>query len=498
MANHDCSPGVHADRRWLKSFAGVLVASLALGTGSAAAGPSPKSNAPQTDEALLKSSRLTANDVGYLVVDLADKRVVAELNADLPFIPASVAKIATIVPALEILGTDHRFTTTLDGVGEVADGVLKGSLTLRGGGDPSLTGDDLKAMARELAAAGIRTVDGRFLYDASAAIELPQIDPTQPEAVDYNCGVSALSVNYNRVRVNWQKAGADRTPTVVSASRGLTVPLDGISVAFASGDLAGPFVRFGAPAEDRWLLSANLPSHGEDWLPVGNPPLIAADAFRAAAALEGITLPAPSPGITAEDARVVVRHGSDPLANIAGEVLRYSNNLSAELIGLATSRALTGGKLSLGDSASALADWWRKHLPDADWTGLSLENHSGLSTKSRATPRQIVTMLEEAVKLSAGTDFHDLLRPIGWKGTKGTAHVKTGTMSYVRGLAGYIDTVAGHRLAFAIFFNDAEKRAALEAAFDPHVRAIDARSRSWRNRAVTLEQKLATDWANRF
>ena len=67
----------------------------------------------------------------------------------------------------------------------------------------------------------------------------------------------------------------------------------------------------------------------------------------------------------------------------------------------------------------------------------------------------------------------NLLRPISWKGVKGSARVKTGTMSYGRGLAGYIDTAAGRRLAFAIFFNDAEERAALDAAFDPHVRAID-------------------------
>ena len=70
---------------------------------------------------------------------------------------------------------------------------------------------------------------------------------------------------------------------------------------------------------------------------------------------------------------------------------------------------------------------------------------------------------------------------------KGSAHVKTGTMAYVRGLAGYIDTAAGHRLAFAIFFNDADKRAALDAAFDPHVVAIDAASRRWRNRAIGVE-----------
>ena len=71
-------------------------------------------------------------------------------------------------------------------------------------------------------------------------------------------------------------------------------------------------------------------------------------------------------------------------------------------------------------------------------------------------------------------------------------------MSYVRGLAGYIDTVAGHRLAFAIFFNDAGKREALNAAFDPRVVAIDCPSRSWRNRAVRVEQALTKSWAERF
>ena len=178
-------------------------------------------------------------------------------------------------------------------------------------------------------------------------------------------------------------------------------------------------------------------------------------------------------------------------------MLRYSNNLSAELIGLAASQALTGRKLSLEDSAMALIAWWKLRLPDVDWSGLFVENHSGLSSHSRVTPRQIVVMLEEATGLG-GADFHAMLRPISWKGVKGSARVKTGTMSYARGLAGYIDTAAGNRLAFAIFFNDADERAALDAAFDPQVRAIDPESRRWRDRALKLEQKLTTGWAERF
>ena len=483
---------------WLRNFAAAVLSCGVLTAATLAAGSEPKADPPQSDEALLNASRLGANDVGYFVIDLSSQRVLAERNANRPFIPASVAKIATIASALEVLGADHRFTTTVEAAGDVVDGVLKGSLVLVGGGDPSLTGDDLQALAKDLAATGIRSVDGQFLYDASATVEMSQINTAQPEAVDYNCGISALSVNYNRVRLNWQKVGSDRTPTVVSASRKLTVPLTHVSVAFAGGDLAGPFVRFGPPTGDRWLLSANLPDHGEDWLPVGNPSLVTAEAFRGAAAAAGITLPEPAPGVAPPGARELARHDSAPLTEIAREVIRYSNNMAAELIGLATSRALTGDKLSLDNSAASVVDWWQKRLPKADWTGLSLANHSGLSTKSRATPRQIVTMLEEAAEQHDGDFFHDLLHPVVWKGTKGKGFVKTGTMSYVRGLAGYIDTAAGHRLAFAVFFNDEAKRAALEAAFDPHVRAIDALSRSWRNRAVTLEQKLVAGWANRF
>lgn len=477
---------------------GSVVASLFVGFAVIA---SPAGAAPDgsiADKALIEDAGFASGDVGYLVVGLKDKRVLAEHNPDQPFIPASVAKIATFIPALEILGGDHRFTTTVNAEGAISANVLTGSLILRGGGDPFLTGDDLQALAKQLASTGIKEVDGRFLYDAGAMVEAPQIDAMQPEAADYNSGISALSVNFNRARLEWRKDGADRIVTAASLSDGLTLPLDSVTGTFADEDLPGPFVRRGQPAEDRWLLSPSLPDKGDAWLPIGDPARIAADAFKAVAAIEGVALPQPSPGVTPDGTREVAHHDSNSLIDIARAVLRSSNNLSAELIGLATSRALSGRELSLEGSAAALVAWWRSHLPNTDWTALSLGNHSGLSLKSRATPRQIVVMLEEASGLPDDVDFHDLLRPMGWKGVKASAHVKTGTMSYVRGLAGYIDTVAGHRVVFAIFFNDAEKRAALDAAFDPRVLAIDAQSRSWRDRAVHLEEALTKNWAEQF
>ena len=151
----------------MRQFVAALLVGLALAANSAAAHAEAKGDAPRTDGALIEAAGFARGDVGYLVVDLGDKRVLAEHNPDKPFLPASVAKIPAIAAALAILGGDHRFVTTLHAVGDVRDGVLAGSLTLRGGGDPFLSSDDLQAMAKALAATGITKVEGKFLYDAS-------------------------------------------------------------------------------------------------------------------------------------------------------------------------------------------------------------------------------------------------------------------------------------------------------------------------------------------
>ena len=476
-------------RRLVAAFLIVVAAAIQPAPSRAEAAGVP------ADVALITAAGFAEGDVGYLVVDLADDTIVASHNPDELFLPASVAKIPALSAALAILGGDHRFVTTLDASGELKDGVLTGTLVLTGGGNPFLSSDDLQALAKALAATGVRQVDGAFLYDTSALVDVPLINAMQPEAAGYNPGVSALSLNFNRVRVDWTRGKAAASAAASAVSEKLTLPVESIGLAFAEEALSGPFVRAGPPEEDRWLLSPTLGEKGEAWLPLGDPALVTAEVFRTLAAAEGIALPAPAPGIAPADARELARNVSPPLEEIASGVLRYSNNLSAELIGLAASRELTGRKLSLTDSATALAAWWQLRVPDADWTGLFLENHSGLSSRSRVTPRQLVTMLEEAADQLGDTDFHDLLRPISWKGVKGSARVKTGTMSYARGLAGYIDTATGRRLAFAIFFNDTEKREALDARFDPSVREIDPESRPWRDRALKLEETLTSGWA---
>ncbi len=480
----------------MRSIVYVLSALLAFAVPAAANEDLPFATIPKA-VALGADYGLGPENFGYLVADVADGQVLAELNADEPFMPASVVKIPTTAAALEILGHDYRFETTVLIDGDVVDGVLDGTLVLRGGGDPLLTGDHVQALAREIAKFGITKVNGAFLYDSSYLIEVPQINALQPEAAGYNPAVSALSVNFNRVRVNWRNGDGGPSGRATAVSDNVTLPVGAIEFAPSSESLPGPFARAGQ-AIDEWLLSSKISASGEDWLPIGNPALVAAEMFRQLAAKEGVALPEPVSGTAPPGAREIARYESPDLDRIVRVVLRHSNNMAAELVGLAASRAVTGRPLTLEESAATISEYWRLRAPSPDWGGFFLENQSGLSSKSRATPRQLVAILLKAADPNNGDEFYPLLRAASWKAPNGKTvriRAKTGTIAYGRGLAGYIDASDGRRLAFAVFFSDFERRAALDAAFDPRVDARDPKWRPWRRRALKLEEILLTSWA---
>jgi serine-type D-Ala-D-Ala carboxypeptidase/endopeptidase (penicillin-binding protein 4) len=77
-------------------------------------------------------------------------------------------------------------------------------------------------------------------------------------------------------------------------------------------------------------------------------------------------------------------------------------------------------------------------------------------------------------------------------------HAKTGTLSFVKGLAGTVNTASGETLGFALFITDAERRRALDAALDRRVTEPPAEARAWASRARALQSDLLADWIGRF
>ncbi len=483
----------------LRSLLVGLLAVSAPATIHAQTVSSPAISTPDDREVVARSG-FRAEDVGYILFDLDSGAPIATRQADRPFAPASVAKLPTIAAALAILGPEHRFETSLHITGTLRDGVLDGDLVLKGGGDPSLATEGLMELAAELRAMGIARVSGRFLFDTSVLPELPEIDSGQPWTAGYNTGVGALSVNFNRFQLSWTaRAGQPVQASAWSVSDAGRVPLDSVAVEIATGEALtvtpvsnkGASAKEGAAKEgERWRLAPRPGAASSVWLPVTHPGIAAAQVFRRVAADAGVALPAPAPGTVPPSATLAALHRSEPLGVLARQVLRYSNNLSAELIGLAAARRLDPRAATLAQSAAVLSALPMAALPKTDWTGWRLLNHSGLNTASRVTPAQMAAVLR-----AAGPDVWDLLPGEDeGKVLPHGVHAKSGTLAYAKALAGTLTTAGGRRLGFAFFVADEGLRRAMDAAMDRRVAEIPPEARAWLARARTLQADLLALW----
>jgi len=478
---------------WLTVFIALLT--VACGT--------PAGETTGVDPGLIATS-----DIGYLLVDLETGEELESVRPDDGFIPASTAKVPTMVAALGILGPEYRFTTVLYATGELRDGRLDGNLFLKGGGDPLLTVQDLSALVQRLHDAGIRAVGGRFIYDESFLQPVSEIATGQPEAAGYNPGISALSLDFNRVHVTWRSVAGK--PAVA----GTPVPATGLAdLATATVD-AGPgrlFVYDGNQSGERWRVAAPRSSEidGKRALPVKYPARRTALVFRALAQQMGIELPGPEPGRVPENAAVAIQLKSLPLIDVVRLGLEFSNNLVSELIGSTAARRLSGKSESLDRTSQGLQRWIRSELPNTDWRGCTVPNHSGLAASARISPRQMATVLEYAWwRRYGGWAFSSLLPMSGWRGAfddrfadrgdETRVRAKTGTMHFAKGLAGYLLTESGRKLAFALYITDFEKRRRYDANPRRLAPETQVSVQAWIAAAEAKEERLVRDWISRY
>ncbi|HYD06972.1 MAG TPA: D-alanyl-D-alanine carboxypeptidase, partial [Reyranella sp.] len=229
-----------------------LLAALFLAILWATPGAAEPQATPET-KAIAKAG-FAPEDIGFVLIDLDDGRALAEQTADALFIPASVAKLAVVYPAQQVLGADFRFQTRLYRAGD--------ALYLKGGGDPVLTNVELRDLALEIQA--LKPAGGwkRFFYDASATGAVPQVSDGQPIQATYNAGVDALSVDFNRIQVNWLRDEEGKLAFHARAvADGLNVPADWVQ--FLPAESAPPpganFLYAGDAAGERWLYAPDLP-----------------------------------------------------------------------------------------------------------------------------------------------------------------------------------------------------------------------------------------------
>ncbi|MBN1534683.1 MAG: D-alanyl-D-alanine carboxypeptidase/D-alanyl-D-alanine-endopeptidase [Spirochaetes bacterium] len=446
--------------------------------------------------------------LGYIVYDPERNEVIQSHNRDVPFIPASVTKILTILAALDILGPDFRFETSLMATGTISGGRLSGNLYLLGTGDPLITMADLMDMASRLRALGVREVTGDFCYDESGLYRTDMIDPTMDDDASYNPGISALSMEYNTFLARWEPDRKDRDLMKITIIPDM--PFYDTGIAEESPGKYTPFklVRR-AGGRERWLLSPEKDRAGSTRLPVHDPGIFTAHMFRKACGLHGILLKEPRAGTTPAGARSLVVNRGRPLRQLADITLTYSTNILAELILLATAKRLAGRPLSLRESGAVVSRYLQTRVDGIDWSGLRLENGSGLTSGNEITPSQMLGMLHYAdTRDFEGRSFLSLLPASGWEwamfdrlyAPETAFHIwaKIGAINYAVGLAGYLFTSSQRRLIFAFFITDRERRAAFEREPDRRDSTVRGRAYWWNERMTDAMDSFLEYWISRY
>jgi D-alanyl-D-alanine carboxypeptidase/D-alanyl-D-alanine-endopeptidase (penicillin-binding protein 4) len=414
---------------------------------------------------------------GIAVHSLDRQQRLFALNAGTLLVPASVAKLVTVATAADAVGWDYRYTTTLRATGPIVDGVLQGDLLVVGSGDPSIggrAGDDLSGWTEALKTAGIRRIEGRIIGDDDA-VEDPR--PQLAWAWDdlgYTTGAlfGALNLAENRTTLTVTPGPSAGTPAVIATDPRLAFRAISNRVATTapgSPQLLWPEQRPGDPS---LTIAGSIPaaaSPASVAVAVGNPTLWFVNALKGRLLRDGIEVTGAAvdvddvvPTPVRDGATLISTHRSRTLGEIAKPILKDSVNLYAEAL---MRLNVAPGVFPTNDAA---LEGLRKRL---DAWGISsasyqLVDGSGLSRRDAISAEAVLAILERMADASGQSPFVTGLPIAGVDGSlstrmKGTPaennlRAKTGTMSNIRTLAGYVTTRDGERLAFVILINNFE------------------------------------------
>ncbi|WP_170789777.1 D-alanyl-D-alanine carboxypeptidase/D-alanyl-D-alanine endopeptidase [Ruegeria lacuscaerulensis] len=479
-------------RGFLASLGAVVAPGIALANAPLVS-LRPQIRGPQKNgaERLIQSAGLRG-EVAFAVADVKTGVELEAVGGDLGLPPASVAKALTALYALDVLGSDYRFETKLIANGPVENGILNGDLILVGGGDPLLDTDALATMAANLREAGITEVRGAFKVYDGALPYVFSIDAGQPDHLGYSPALSGIALNFNRVHFEWKREGTDYTVTMDARSARYKPAVDVATMRVESRK--APIYTYEPSArQDRWTVARGaLGKGGARWLPVRKPALYAGDVFRTLARSNGIVLDRVQVANQAPQGSLLVTHYSDTLDNILRGMLKYSTNVTAELVGMTASKARGADLHTLQDSADEMNRWAAEAY---GVNGIEMVDHSGLGDASRVAPGDLVKALIAAQKAGALRPLLKNFRLLDSQGRPVKDHpikvdAKTGTLNFVSGLGGFITTPDGSELAFAIFTADVDHRATIPRAN----RERPAGARSWNARSRRLQRALIARW----
>jgi len=407
--------------------------------------------------------------------------------------PASLMKLLTTAAALDRLGPAFSWATPVWLNGYVRDGVLEGSLHIKGSGDPKLVQERVWLLLRRVQQLGVREIRGDIVLDNSA-FAVPDIaagdfdgEPLRP----YNVRPGALLLNYRTVIYTFVPDATDGVARVL-----VEPPLAG-----AQTERSLPLVT--GPCDDwRSALQANFTDPGRprfagryaascgelNW-PIADPQPASYDArlleglWRGMGGLlTGRVREGPAPS----DSKPAFEQRSPPLAELVRDINKFSNNVMAQQLFLTLALQATPGQAATPESARETLRQWLAERTGEPATDIVIDNGSGLSRDNRVSTWLLARVLLRAWDSPVMSELMSSLPISGVDGTLrrsrtgvGRAHLKTGSLRDANGLAGYVLSNSGRRYVLVAIVNHANAgaaRPALEALVQWTMRDLPLRA----------------------
>ena len=409
--------------------------------------------------------------------------------------PASTMKLLTTLAGLDILGPQYRWRTNLYTDGLIRQGTLKGNLYLQGTGDPKLIPEELSKLMKSLQALGIQKIDGNLFFDRSAyAPSVMEHNTIDGESLrSYNVPPDPLLYSFRTLSF---QLGKSRTADFIDISYSPALSqlkIDNqMQLVDRPCDNWKSNIRFNLDPEvpsktDKLVLaqfSGAFPSSCRDV----NYNVVALDAntfltqgFAAAWELAGGTwakAPTGKDGVVPLAAKLLLQFEGINLANDVQDINKYSNNVMARQLLLTLALEKMGKPATPANGDLVIQSWLKQN--SMEFSGLVIENGSGLSRNESISAGQMNQLLLTARNLSVGDIFYNSLPIAGTDGTmrnrlmtqlrkflhlkkKPEARIKTGSLADVRAISGYVISKSGKMYAVSSFINHPNAWRGLEA-----------------------------------
>lgn len=406
-------------------------------------------------------------NISMSVIDLNTGKTLFQRNPNKPLIPASNMKLFSEAAVLMALGPDYRFKRQLStDATSIEDGVLNGSVYIDLPGDPSFSTTDLNDLLSTLTKWNIKRISGNVvLVNANAKVDAypPGRDP-RDKSHGYGAPIAPLILNSNQLNFVVNPGKAINEPAMINVD----APAEVIALNNTTTTSSKPMVSavgYTLDADNHLTTSGTIGKTAgaiEGQIAILNPLKFAQDDIKHQLVTLGITLDGTViQGALPTNQMILASQTSSPLTQLMADTLKPSDNVFADSLFIHVASIIHGSPVNWTEANDVIKQFLQKQT-GIDFNQAVLMDGSGLSKLDRISAQQTIELLRYIYTHFPITyEFIAALPISGQDGTlqkrftsqKGLIRAKTGTMTGILSLSGYLSSANGHVLAFAIYIN---------------------------------------------